>query len=136
MTDQQQVPVNQWPVNQAALRWLKAVKEPGNPQVPYVIQLAAWGLEQDGLLIPDPLAPSQPTPEAVRQVVYGLAQTGRKPAFQAMERLVSNPNLSPGEEMSNLKVSLSQASTPLEAAQSVVQVIYDLMVATSPSAPE
>lgn len=136
MTDPQEVPVNRWPVNQAALRWLLLAKGPTNPQVPYVIQLATWGLEQDGLQIPDPLAPSQPTADAVQQVVYGLAQSGRKPAFQAMERLVSNPNLSPQEVMSDLKASLAQASNPLEAAQEVVQVVYDLMVATSESAPD
>ena len=49
-----------------------------------------------------------------------------------MVRLFSNPNLSHQEELSNLSNSLSKARNPLQAAQAVIQVIYDLMVATSP----
>ena len=127
-----EVPVNHWPINQSALRWLNRAKEPANPQVPYVLQLATLGLETDKLDLPQPLSPSQPTPEAVRQVAYGLAVEGRDPAYRAMQRLFSNPNLSQKEQVDNLENSLSKASNPLQAAQAVIQVIYDLMVATSP----
>ena len=129
----QEVPVNQWPINQAALEWLHKAKEPGDPERPYVLQLATWALEEDKIDLPRPIAPSQPEPEAVREVVYGLgAARGREEAYQAMRRLFSNPNLTHREEQDNLANSLSKAKSPVEAAQAVIQVILDLMVATSP----
>ena len=128
-----EVPVNKWAVNQLALQWLKEARETPHPDKPYVLQLATWGLETDQIDLPPPIAPSQPTPEAVKQVVYGLgAVHGREEAYQAMRRLFSNPNLSHKEEQDNLLASLKQAKSPLEAAQAAIQVIYDLMVATSP----
>lgn len=129
----QEVPVNQWPINQAALQWLQKAKEQPDPQVPYVLQLATWGLETDKIDLPRPIAPSQPEPEAVKQVAYGLgAAHGRQEAYEAMRRLFSNPDLSHKELMDSLDNSLSRATSPEGAAQAVIQVIYDLMVATSP----
>jgi len=129
----QEVPVNQWPINQAALAWLTKAKEPADPERPYVLQLAAWALEADKIDLPRPIAPSQPEPEAVKQVAYGLGQArGRTEAYEAMRRLFGNPNLTHKEEQDNLLASLELAKSPQEAAQAVIQVIYDLMVATSP----
>lgn len=129
----QEVPVNKWPINQAALEWLHKAKEPGDPQVPYVLQLAVWALEENKISLPRPIHPSQPEAEAVKEVVYGLgAARGREEAYGAMRRLFSNPNLTHREEQDNLSNSLSRAKSPVEAAQSVIQVILDLMVATSP----
>lgn len=129
----QEVPINQWPINQAALQWLQKAKETPHPDKPYVLQLATWGLEENKIDLPQPIAPSQPTPEAVKQVAFGLADVwGKDQSYQAMRRLFSNPNLSHKEEMDNLSNSLSRATSPEGAAQAVIQVIYDLMVATSP----
>lgn len=129
----QEVPINQWPINQAALLWLQEAKEPADPQAPYVLQLAVWALEADKIDLPAPISPNQPTPEAVKQVVFGLAAAqGRAEAYEAMRRLFSNPNLSHREEQDNLANSLSRAKNPVEAARAVTQVILDLMVATSP----
>jgi hypothetical protein len=129
----QEVPVNQWPINQAALEWLRKAKEPGDPEVPYVLQLATWALEADKIDLPRPIAPGQPEPEAVRQVAFGLgAARGREEAYQAMRRLFSNPNLTHREEQDNLSNSLAKAKSPEKAAQAVIEVIYDLMVATAP----
>ncbi len=129
-----EVPVNRWPLNQAALRWLRKAGEPGNPLVPYVLQLAAWGIEESKVELPQPLSPSQPLPEAVEQVVHGLVLggMGSDPAWLAMRRLFSNPNLTWTEEIHNLENSLAEAETPAEAASAVIQVIIDLMEATSP----
>lgn len=131
MTDQE-VPANQSSVNRLARKWLAQTKAPISPQQPYVIQLAIWGLEEEGITTPDPLAPSQPTPEAVKQQAYSLLQSGPKPAQQAMQVLLGNPNLSMEDQYNNLERVLLQAKTPAKAADQVVEVIYDLMVATAP----
>lgn len=129
----QEVPVNKWPINQAALEWLHKAKEHPDPERPYVLQLATWGLEADQIYLPPPIAPSQPEPEAVKQVAYGLGEArGRAETYEAMRRLFGNPNLTHKEEQDNLLSSLQQATSPQEAAQATIQVIYDLMVATSP----
>lgn len=127
----QEVPINRWPLNQRALHWLRQAKEPGNPQMPYVVQLAQWGLEAEQVQMPDPLAPSQPLPEGVAQLVGYLQVTGAKPAHQAMQYLLSNPNLDREEQQNNLETALQQATTPQAAAAAVLEIIYDLMVATS-----
>lgn len=131
MTAPKEVSVNQWPANRAALRWLKETDQPVNPQQPYLIQLAVFGLEADQVTLPAPIAPSQPTAAAVSQLAYSLLVSGGWPAMQATQRLFSNPNLTPPEEMANLEASLAAASSPEEAAAAVLQVLYDLMVATS-----
>jgi hypothetical protein len=131
MTAPKELTVNSWPVNQAALRWLQEAKATINPQQAYVIQLAVLGLESGWADLPEPLAPSQPSPEGVSQMAYALLKSGPWPAMEATQRLFSNPNLSPGEEMTELLSLLRAADDPQEASAAVLQTIYDLMVATS-----
>jgi hypothetical protein len=132
MTGQpQEVPINRWQVNQQALVWLKKAKVPANPLQPYVIQLAVWGLEEADLTTSDPIAPSEPTPEGVSQLTYGLLKSGAEPAHRAMQLLLSNPNLDQQEQQENLEYELAQAGSPERAAEVVLETIHDLMVALS-----
>lgn len=71
---------NQWPVNQAALKWLNEAKALPEPDASYLAQLAFWGLERGGVAVPRPIAPSQPSPHDVILLVetlYGMTRTRR-----------------------------------------------------------
>jgi hypothetical protein len=120
---------NSGPINQAALKWLREAKASSYENVSYLVQLAQWGLKKGGLAIRRPAAPSQPEHHEVENVLEALA--GRDPAA-ATEWLLSNPNVDDQEEQeANFLWQLQEAKSPQEAAQAVVETVYDLLVAES-----
>jgi hypothetical protein len=137
MTDHSsECPVNKWRVNQLALRWLRQAKADVSPWSAYLPQLASWGLEKGGLEISEPLSPSQPTQSQVTSMLALLEAPGTEKALRATEWILSNPNLSRPEQTNNLVVRLTEPSSPEEAAQVVLDTMYDRMVAASSSSQE
>jgi hypothetical protein len=123
---------NLWPVNQAALKWLNEAKTLPEPDASYLAQLAFWGLERGGVEVPRPTAPSQPSPHDVMLLVetlYGMD------ADKASRFILSNPNLAVDEQTRCLEKQLNAAESPQDAAQIVIETVYDLMVADSPTDP-
>jgi hypothetical protein len=126
-----EAPSNQWPVNQAALKWLREAKASPDEAVSYVAQLAAWGLEKGLVEISRPMSPSQPEHHDVESAVNSLLGAGWEKAAGASQWFLSNPNMSEEEQADNLVWQLEQAKNPQEAAQVAVEAAYDLMVAMS-----
>jgi hypothetical protein len=126
-----EAPSNLWPVNQAALKWLKEAKASPEEGISYVVQLAWWGLEKNLVHVPRPISPSQPEPHNLENAVGALLGSGAKEAEFASEWFLSNPNLSKEEQEQNLEQQLRDAESPQEAAQIAVETVYDLMVAES-----
>jgi hypothetical protein len=104
--------------------------------ISYLAQLASWGFEKNVVNVPRPIAPSQPDPHNVEQAVNALLKWGPKEVAFATDWFLSNPNLSKEEQADNLEHQLKQAENPSEAAQAVVEAVYDLMVADSATSPE
>lgn len=124
------VPVNRWPVNQAALVWLRQAGAEPDPMAAFLPQLAMWGLE-NGATVPPPLAPSQPDRNDLELMVGRHLGAGSRPAAGAMRWFLSNQNFSRVEQMNFLLTQLQQAQTPLEASVAALQVAYDRMVAAN-----
>jgi hypothetical protein len=131
-----EAPSNQQPVNQAALRWLKEGRMSPDGSVSYLAQLATWGFEKNVVKLQPPVAPSQPEPHDVEQVVNLPLRSGAKSVAHATDWFLSNPNLSKEEQAENLELQLRDAESPRDAAQIVVETAYDLMVADSGTSPE
>jgi dTDP-glucose pyrophosphorylase len=131
-----EAPTNKQPVNQAALRWLEEGKMEPDGDISYLVQLASWGFEKDVVNVPRPIAPSQPERADIEQAVNKLLKRGPKTVAFATEWFLSNPNLTKEEQAQNLVWQLEQAPNPSEAAQAVVETVYDLMVAVSETSPE
>jgi hypothetical protein len=133
MSEPHEVPVNKWPINQAALAWLRQAKEHPEPAVAYLAQLARWGLDNDQVQVSPPISPQQPQPESVREFVARLVLAhGPVPAERATRLILSNPSLTMEEQRDNLLSELQEADDPEQAAQLVVRAIYDLMVVVHP----
>jgi hypothetical protein len=130
-----EAPSNNWPINQAALAWLREAKASPQEGVSYVAQLAAWGLEKGVVEVPRPISPSQPERHNLESAVDALLRRGPKEADFASRWFLSNPNLSEEDQAVNLVWQLEQAKSPQEAAQAVVETAYDLMVAASGTSP-
>jgi hypothetical protein len=126
-----EAPTNNWPINQAALKWLREAKASPDPEVSYIAQLAAWGLEKGIVEIPSPVSPSQPERHNLESAVDALLGAGPQQAAFASQWFLSNPNLEPDEQADSLANHLDQATTPAEAATIAVETAYDLMVAGS-----
>ena len=123
---------NRQAVNQATLMWLRRAKAEATPWVAYLPQLAAWGLEDGGPTVSCPLAPSMPDRGDVESMLGLLQAAGKEEAAQATRFLLSNPNLSRQEQTSWLLSQLQAARSPEEAAQVVLEVIYDRLQAMRP----
>jgi hypothetical protein len=128
MSNRRVAPSNRWPVNQAALRWLQAAKEPADEDISYLVQLAWWGLE-NWIRVPPPRSPSQPTHEDLELALGQRLARGPRAAKDATRWLLANPNLAPGEEEENLLLWLESATSPMEAARLVIETVYDRMTA-------
>ncbi len=131
-----EAPSNQWPVNQAALRWLQEGRMSPLASVSYLAQLAAWGLEKNVVSVPRPTSPSQPERHSLQSAVESLLGDGPQEALHASQWFLSNPNLDEQEQAESLARQLQQAKDPPEAAQIAVETAYDLMVAESANSPE
>jgi hypothetical protein len=104
-----EAPSNRWPVNQAALKWLREAKEPVDEDGSYLAQLAFWGLEKGDARVPDPQSPSQPSAHGVDLLVETL---NGMDADKASRFILSNPNLSFEEQAGNLELLLQEAKSP------------------------
>jgi hypothetical protein len=128
-----EAPVNKWPVNRAAKKWLEGVDDQVNEEMSYLVQLAWWGLEDGGVQVREPLSPSQPQPHDLNQLIAGML--GAK-AWDATMWLLSNPELPREEQMKDLEQKLLDATSPEQAAEIVVLTAYDRMVEQSATSPE
>jgi hypothetical protein len=115
--------------------WLKEAMVSPDETVSYLAQLACWDLEDGGLVIPPPIAPTQPAPHNLELAPGCLLGSGDKEAEFATEWFLSNPNLDREEQEENPARLLDEAKDPQEAAWAVVEAAYDLMVAESPTYP-
>ena len=70
------VPSNNWPINQAALAWLQEAKASPNPDVSYIAQLAAWGFEKNQVSLPPRVSPSQLESHNLENAVENLLGAG------------------------------------------------------------
>ena len=131
-----EAPTNQWPINQAALKWLQEAKASPDPQVSYIAQLAAWGLEKGIVEIPRPVSASQPERHNLESAVDALLAAGPEKAAFASQWFLSNPNLEQDEQAESLVSELQRVTTPAEAATVAVETAYDLMVAESATSPD
>jgi hypothetical protein len=94
-----EVPANRWPVNKAALAWLRKAKVPVDPEVAYLPQLAAWGLITGQVHLHRMVG--RPDPDDVEHLVMALVfERGPQEAASATRELLSNPNLSEEEQRS------------------------------------
>jgi hypothetical protein len=136
MSGTREAPSNHWPVNQAALKWLREAKASPDPVISYLAQLAAWGFEKGIVEVSSPISPSRPEPHNVEFAVDALLGWGPEKAEFASRWLLSNPNLEFEEQADNLEQQLQDANDPAEAAQAVVETAYDRMVAGSATSPD
>src|SRR5262249_11449868 len=88
-----EVPSNRWPVNQAALKWLKEGKAAPDGDRSYLAQLAWWGLGNGIVRISRPIAPSQPSHDDVELAIGSLLGSGAEKAEFASRWFLSSPNL-------------------------------------------
>jgi hypothetical protein len=124
-----EAPSNLWPVNQLALKWLQAAKEPAEPDMSYLAQPAWWGLDTGLVSIQRPMSPSQPERADLESAVGQLLGYGPKLAEAATVWFLENPNLDREEQEDSLVQQLQEAADPEDAAQVVVETAYRLMVA-------
>lgn len=134
MIDQFRLPLNNTPLNQAALRWLEQAKAQRSPSLLYLTQLAFWGLEK-GVQVQ-----SEVPPEALQDQVsllLAVKANAAKEQGQAYQWLLSNPDgPSQAEQTSTLEKALRSAPDPLQAAAAVLETVSDRMAAASASNPE
>jgi hypothetical protein len=114
--------LNSGPLNRAALRWLKEVKEV-DPSYLHLLTLAHWGME-NGAARYWPEAGNSDLEEQVGHLL------GWKPE-DVLGWLLDNPNGpdDPKEQEADLLHSLQGASSPKEAAARVLETIYSRMTA-------
>jgi hypothetical protein len=124
------VPSNRWPVNQAALRWLKAARDPVRDDMSYLVQLAWWGLE-NGVSPSQPNSPSQPDRNDLELALGRRLKAGAPEAATATRWVLANPDLNPQETANNLRSQLDLAKSPQEAASLVVETVFERMAAVN-----
>lgn len=124
-----EAPVNQSPVNQEALRFLRQAQADADPSSLFLAQLAMWGLDH-GIQIHQ-LDQNHPSQAAVETTIGLLLNPGRAPAANSLAWLLRNPNLSRAEQQNDLLERLRQASNPWEASKVVLEAVYARMVAAS-----
>jgi hypothetical protein len=122
---------NKSEINQLALKWLEQVDPDAQSGVSYLAQLAHWGLESGEVTVPEPRIAGQPSPHNLEIAVGMLLEWGPEKAARATRWFLSNPNLSLGEQEIFLLEQLRQAESPQEAARRVIEVAYDMLVASS-----
>lgn len=125
-----EAPSNLWPVNQLALQWLQKAKEPADPGISYLAQLAWWGMES-GATVPQPSSTSQPERASLESALGALLGNGPEKALAASKWFLENPNLDRWEQERSLVQQLREAKNPEDAAQVMLETAYDLMAAVS-----
>jgi hypothetical protein len=121
--------VNQRPVSQAALNWLRQTDEPMDALVWYVPQLAFWALQNEKLTLRKPLSATQPSASEVDHAIGLILRAGEKEAAAAFSFLFSNPDLSPEEQEDSLEAHLDKAVDPVDAAACIIQTLVDRLQA-------
>lgn len=114
--------------NQAARKWLESPDE----TVSYLAQLGEWALDKGGAQVPRPRSASQPERHDLEAVMAMLQ--GASPVA-ATEWFLSDDSLTASEQARSLAQKLTNATSPEEAGQIVIQTAYDVMVAASASSP-
>jgi hypothetical protein len=117
---------NSHSLNRAALRWLKEAKEPAQPHYLYLLQLAAWGLEEKA---------EGDWPQENRHVLSDqVNMMFQWPPRDALNWLLSNPNgPSKDEQRESLLNLLQTAEEPKDAAAHVLSAIYSRQVSQTPA---
>src|SRR5215469_1777017 len=122
------LPVNQWPVNQAAQRWLRQANQPPDPHSPYLVQLLNLGF-QSSLFLP---GQGQQYRAELSQAASELYDPSLDPV-KVMRWFQSNPQGPSWAEQSQTLLSLlEQARSWEEAAQSLMEWFYDLKAGQDP----
>ena len=119
MTD----PSNNSPINQAALFWLRHTGERPNPKICYLAQLASWGLGE-GARWPRSASVNAPQND---EVEYAMVLRLGETVEEATGWFLWNINLSEEEQEGQFLYQLHEAKSPLEAAESVLEMACDAM---------
>ena len=122
----ERLPVNGWPVNQIAKKWLLRGKLEANQDTPYLLQLVLRGLEE-AVPIPGPA-------EQYRWHLETAAGRMLSPKLDPVEItrwFTNNPDGpdDPAEQSATLEIALSKAGTWEEAAQVAMEAFYDRIAA-------
>jgi hypothetical protein len=117
----ERLPVNTWPVNQVALKWLRAANDEISDWLPYLPQLICLGFERD-LPVPGRGEDYRSDLELAAGELLGESVD----SFQTVRWLLNNPNGPDlAEQTHTLEVLLEQAECWAEAAQSAMEWFYD-----------
>ena len=115
------VPVNRWPVNQVARKWLVQAKAPFGPDMPYLAQLAWWGFEANMDL---PGSEEQDVPALATSV--GRLLDPKLDPVRVTRWFSQNPNgPSLAEQTETLISELQAAKTWQQAAQVAMECFRD-----------
>ncbi len=122
----QEIPVNQWPINKLALRWLRKGKQKESPHLPYILQLIIRGLFNGVPL----LGPGESFREDLEAEISQLLRPRFDPV-KVMRWLLNNPNGpdDPEEQAATLEQGLETAETWQEAAQAAIEVFHSRLAA-------
>ena len=115
--------LNEVPLNQAALKWLKQAKGEAPEYSPHLLNLLAWGLEHQV----EGEVPDKDRYKVEQQIHLMFAW---KPA-RVMHWLLSNPN--EDGATTNLLMSLQAAKNPREAAAMLLGQVYSRMQSQLPA---
>jgi hypothetical protein len=122
------LPVNSWPLNREAKRWLQEAKISPDSGYLYLVQLLQLGFEQR-LQIP---GQGQNYWDDLELAANQLLDHNLQPV-QVMRWLVSNRNAGDqGEQNDTLRAELEQAPSWEVAAQNLMQWFYDLKASQDP----
>jgi hypothetical protein len=124
------LPVNRWPLNREALRWLIAAKEPPEEHLPYLSQLVWMGFDR-GLPVP---GRGDKYRWELELAAGELLLNPKLDSVKVMRWFVSNPN-GPEEEVEQsdtLLYLLEKGQCWEEAAQFVMEWFYDRKAADEP----
>jgi hypothetical protein len=128
MTAPREIPVNRWPVNQAAVHWLREANDLPDPHLPYLVQLLHLGFERE-----------QPVPglgdqyRGSLELAAGKLLSNQLDPVKVTRLFQDNPNGPDQDEQSrNLVALLTSANSWEQAAQSLMELWYDLNAAANP----
>lgn len=120
--------LNQEPLNQAALKWVRKISDPDgwahplNQESQYLIQLMQWGLEKASLRL-DGESPRYPNPEHTEMFRSFLMGFDGMQNQQAFLHYLQGP---PDEPIIDAE-SLLNAEDPKEAAWMLIEVLDNLL---------
>jgi hypothetical protein len=123
-----ELPVNKWPLNQAALGWLRRAHKPADSSLPYLAQLLSEGFEANLALA----GPGQKFRAELHQASDQLLDWSLDPVA-VMRWFTDNPNgPSQPEQSQSLLLELEKAKSWEEAAQNLMEWFYDRKAAQDP----